>query len=190
MTGSNANHGIAVKQICYLIDLMFVTSVSIFPLMPWPHLMNCLLLLDTPFCCVLAFVAASRLRKVFPMLHYYKALLWQMTDSTTYSSSLFRTAPCCRSQWIPNLNRWLHLDRITHSSASMGRKVDFTFDLWVLLTAPCKIFCSFNTAAEQVKSICWLYTAGKLVQQEIRKSTLFFFRLVDVTWTCKLRVSS
>lgn len=152
MTGNNANHSIAVKQIWCLIDLMFVISISIFSLMPWPHLIICLLL-DTPFCYALAavFVAASRLQKVFQMLHYYKALLWQMTDLTTYSSSPFHTAPCCRSQWIPNLNRWLHLDQITHSSASMGRKVDFTFDLWVLLTALRKIFCAFNAGDK------WLY---------------------------------
>lgn len=51
---------------------------------------------------------------------------------TLINYSVRRTLPT--SQWIPNLDRWLHLGWITCSLSSMGRKVDFTSDLWAVLT--------------------------------------------------------
>lgn len=155
----NVNNSIGLKQLCWN-QICKMIDLSLSP--PFQYSLSCHDLISlsvfsvsgTPFCYVLAaaFCCCSlTLESVSKVTLLQSAALWQMTDSTAYSSILLYTAPCCRSQWIPNLNRWLHRDRITRFSASMGRKVDFTFDLCVLLTALGKIFVSFNTRAK------WLY---------------------------------
>lgn len=144
MIDINVNEwSIALKQLCWnlickMIALHYTSchdvkndfslsyrTVSKLNLMPWPHLIIYLLNICTTFCYVLdaAFVfdcwkcfKSNTITKHCSLTH----------DRTLINSSLHRTL--LASQWIPNLNRLPHLDRITRSPPSMGRKVDFTFD--------------------------------------------------------------
>lgn len=110
----------------------------IFTLRPWPHFITCLLGLGwAAFCDVLDAAFAGRaltFESVSKVIRLQSAALWHMTDSSAHSSALLYAAPCRPHNGFHIHDRWLHLDRITCSPPSMGRKVDFTFDLWALLT--------------------------------------------------------
>ena len=112
-------------------------GVSIFTLLPWPHLIS--RLVGGVFCLALDAASAVALwlfffESVSKVTQLQSVALWHMTDSTAHSSILLSAAPCCRHNGFQNLNRWLHRDRITCSLPAVRRKVDFTSDLWVLLT--------------------------------------------------------
>lgn len=99
-------------------------------------------------------------------------------NRTLISAPSHRTLP--PSQWIPNLDRWLHLDRITCSSPPVEREVDFTFDLWVLLIGVTNTSASYvlllilETSTKQrnrMRELCWSHKSGKLLQRHIQNDT-------------------